>query len=340
MANKQLKLIYALKNGEIVNVSDVEKGLKCECVCPACGESLVAKKGNKVMHHFAHYAGHNCEYGYESSLHLAAKEILSNAKKIIIPAVYLVFPESYKKEELISESKEIKIDKVVLEKRYNDIVPDIVIYAGGKQFFVEIFVTHKIDDEKLTKLRSANISTIEIDLSKKSETVTTTELTDILLNDSSEKRWKYNAFAEYWLQKFYEVSDNRRLVRRGLATQVDNCPIKSRVWKGKSYANFIDDCLYCEYCISAEDDDIILCSGRHRISTIKDFSIPEEQRIKESDYVLQDIREMSVHAGNCPYCGHRIVKRHGPYGEFWGCSNYPHCDFKVPCVPETGAPDY
>ena len=87
MAKKQLRLTYALKNGEIVHISNVDKGLSCGCICPACGERLVAKKGEKMMHHFAHKSGSSCEYGYESSLHLAAKDILLNAKQIVIPAV-------------------------------------------------------------------------------------------------------------------------------------------------------------------------------------------------------------------------------------------------------------
>lgn len=161
MAKNQLNLIYALKGGEIVSIDDVESGLKCGCVCPSCGEQLVAKKGKKMMHHFAHYSGHSCEYGYESSLHLAAKDILSSAKKITIPPVFIKFDNSYKKDELICEAKEIIIDRVELEKRYDDIIPDIVVYSGGKQLFIEIFVTHSIDDVKLEKLRKATyLSTV------------------------------------------------------------------------------------------------------------------------------------------------------------------------------------
>ena len=32
----------------------------------------------------------------------------------------------------------------------------------------------------------------------------------------------------------------------------------------------------------------------------------------------------------CPICGGRLLKRNGPYGEFWGCSNYQDkgCKYK------------
>ena len=90
---KRNQLIYALKDGIAMSVENVESGLKCGCICPSCGEPLVAKKGTKRMHHFSHYSGHNCEYGYETSLHLAAKDILSKANRIVLPAVYIfIFP--------------------------------------------------------------------------------------------------------------------------------------------------------------------------------------------------------------------------------------------------------
>lgn len=29
----------------------------------------------------------------------------------------------------------------------------------------------------------------------------------------------------------------------------------------------------------------------------------------------------------CPKCGDKLVKRHGKYGDFIGCSNYPKCRY-------------
>ena len=29
----------------------------------------------------------------------------------------------------------------------------------------------------------------------------------------------------------------------------------------------------------------------------------------------------------CPMCGAALVRRNGPYGAFWGCSNYPRCHY-------------
>lgn len=51
---KQNKMVYAYKGDSIVNIEDVERGKECGCTCPACEKPLVAKKGPKKMHHFAH----------------------------------------------------------------------------------------------------------------------------------------------------------------------------------------------------------------------------------------------------------------------------------------------
>lgn len=336
MATTHLNLITALKDGQIVHIDDVGNGLKCGCVCPACGEPLVAKKGAKVKHHFAHYAGHSCEYGYESSLHLAAKDILSKAERILLPPVYVSFPDSYKKDELAYDATEIKIDRVELEKRFNDVVPDIVIYSGGKQLFVEVYVTHPVDAQKLEKLRKANISTIEIDLSNKKSITSAKELQEILLSNSTEKKWKYNSVSNKLLDRFYQAADPKECVSHGLAMHILDCPIDTRRWKGKPYANFTDDCLYCKYCISHSYGDGILCSGRLRIAAVKDFSIPDDQRIRESNSELETLREMAFAAKTCPYCGSKLVERTGTFGPFWGCKAYPSCRFKATVDQRTG----
>ena len=331
------ELIYALnKDGESVCISDVPSGLECNCVCPACGALLIAKKGAKRMHHFAHYKSKNCEYGYESSLHLAAKEILLHSKKIMIPPVYVTFPSASKPRELISKAMEIEIERVELERRFDDIIPDIVVYAGNKFFFIEIFVTHPIDEEKLKKLERHNISTIEIDLSHIEKSISTEELSDILLKKDSRKKWKYNSVEKHWLKRFIKISDKRELISRGLTIHVDGCPIAVRRWRGKAYANFYDDCIGCQYCISYNNNGYILCSGRTRISTKADFSISEKDRIINSNIQKIRNRNQVFMNGRCPDCGNQLIIQKGNEGNFLSCSHYPYCKFKAVINEETG----
>lgn len=239
---------------------------------------------------------------------------------MVIPPVYVEFPQSGKPKELISKEREISIDDVKLEKRFDSIIPDIVVYSGDKYFFIEIYVTHPIDDEKLKKLKEKNISTIEIDLSKIKRDISVEELSDILLKDSDRKSWKYNAVSDKWYQRFVKASDKMPLTQRGLALHVDGCPIGIRNRKGKNYANFVDDCTGCEYCFSYAHEGYILCSGRERIATKKDFLISKEERISNSN-------SLPLLARKCPYCNVQLVSKKIGDDQGWGC---PHCPFFIP----------
>ena len=267
---KKQHLQYGIKDNKLVHISEVEKGLECNCICPACKSKLIAKKENKVIHHFAHYNADECEYGYQTALHLAAKEILFNAKEMIIPSLFLKFPYTNRSSIKIFDEQRITIDNIELEKTYNDIVPDIVVYSHGSKFFVEIYVTHAIDDVKLEKIKNAKVSTLEIDLSKIERDITHEDLKHYLIDSCKEKYWKYNINTEIWMKRFKDIADKKTNISRGMAQHIDYCPINIRNYRGKSYANFIDDCLYCDYLVGNEIDGI-LCTGKKRISTKEDY---------------------------------------------------------------------
>ena len=238
---------------------------------------------------------------------------------MVIPPVYVEFPQSGKPKELISMEREISIDDVELEKRFDDIIPDIVVYSGDKYFFIEIYVTHPIDDEKLKKLKENNISTIEIDLSKIKRDISVEELSDILLNSSPQKSWKYHTESEKWYRHFEkDASDELPLKRHGGETYyVDRCPLGIQDLNRTYYANVRDECMRCEYCISYSRGKNLLCSGRKRISTIADFSIFKEERVSISSF-------LPLWARKCPYCNVQLVSKKIGDDKGWGC---PHCSF-------------
>jgi hypothetical protein len=145
-------------------------------------------------------------------------------------------------------------------------------------------------------------------------------------------------------KRFISVSDKREIISRGYALHIDNCPIRSRMWKGKPYANFIDDCIGCEFFVSSggkncnneNDNGYILCSGKQRIATLDDFKRGSEERIKEHDKKIDEQKTSLIADGRCPNCGGLLVQRKSKYGDFFGCDNYPHCRFTLNVNPETG----
>lgn len=62
-------------------------GKKCKCVCPGCGAALIAKHAEKdlVTPHFQHWHEGNCISGWESAIHLAAKQLIEQQRIIFVP---------------------------------------------------------------------------------------------------------------------------------------------------------------------------------------------------------------------------------------------------------------
>ena len=76
------KLPYGILKGRLVSVKEVSSGLACGCVCPRCKQRLVAKKGEIKVHHFAHHNADPCDYAVEVAVHMLARQMLEEAKRI------------------------------------------------------------------------------------------------------------------------------------------------------------------------------------------------------------------------------------------------------------------
>jgi hypothetical protein len=191
------KIPFGLKNGILVDVSEVESGLACGCVCPSCHRKLQANKGKIVSYYFSHDPSEDtraCESAFETAIHLMAKQILSEEGNAFFPELILRVTQSdangvLHEEKGIVESESLKrFDRVELEKRLENIRPDIIAYQGGVPFLVEVAVTNFSDNEKIKLIRSKSISAIEIDLSKVSYTTTKEELKQLVIKKVNNKK--------------------------------------------------------------------------------------------------------------------------------------------------------
>ena len=180
----------ALKNGNLISIDEVESGKDCGCFCPVCNSQLVARKGKIKVHHFAHYSSEECENYGESMFHLLAKKLLEEHKYIIVPS-FNIKTGNY------SEKKKIFFEKINAEISFKDIRPDIIAWKDDTSFcFIEITVTHGIDEDKLIKIKDYNVSTLEINLKDyyvNNKIFNYSEFKDFILNDLSyHKKWIYD----------------------------------------------------------------------------------------------------------------------------------------------------
>lgn len=174
---------YALnKYGDLVHVEDVPNGKNSECHCPYCGEPMIAKNGGKVVeHHFAHFSGSECKGYEETVLHLLAKEIIAEEKCVMLPEYRTL------------ASKLVQFENVEIEERNDSksIQPDIVgVTKDGLRLHIEIFVTHRIDEDKKQKLISGEFNCLEIQIPKNFG-CNKNKFKDFLIN-STERRWFIN----------------------------------------------------------------------------------------------------------------------------------------------------
>ena len=271
---------YGLRNGRIISVEDLnpisEFGLKCNCICPSCGDPLVARiRGTKKEKHFAHKSGADCGKAYESALHRLAKQVIDEGAEISLPPLessyacingYIVIDGIIKFPSYYSMAKPIIPDKgeTVVEKDMGAFRPDISIKHNGIELFIEIQVTHPVDDEKKKRIQEKKISCIEVDFSYyKNEILDESDIRDALAgkDNNVEIRWIYNKIIE----------EQNAIIQNNLETSfiIDSYKDKPRQETALSEIGFMHE-------IVANHDKILNCPQRKHFDGISFYAKKNE----------------------------------------------------------------
>ncbi|MFC4444227.1 hypothetical protein [Caulobacter henricii] len=178
--------------GRIVSIRDVVSGRACGCFCPACEEPLIARKSGgrprSRADHFAHARDGACVGALETALHKLAKQILTDALGVTLPAIAAehegVRRQSHGAKHQVFESG-------AAEVALPGVVADVVLRRGERALIVEILVTHASDAEKIARIRGLETSAIEIDLSKLSRRADPETVSEAVLV-SAPRKWLFN----------------------------------------------------------------------------------------------------------------------------------------------------
>lgn len=211
--NKDTSL--AIQYDKIVHISEVRRGLGCNCYCanPDCGSKMIARKGNIRAHHFAHYDKENCGKSYESALHKLAKEIIQEKKQIKLKP-FICEIKKFGMHELIPENDFIA-QEVKVEKSCGIYKVDLLLKNNTQELIVEIFVSHKTEDDKINYFKKNNLSAIEIDLSGLIEKQYERKMIkEIVLNDITKQVWlsikDYDSLFETKLEELNEEEELKK----------------------------------------------------------------------------------------------------------------------------------
>jgi len=177
-------------NGQLINIKSALRGLACNCTCARCGEPVVARKGLIREHHFSHHSNkESCVIQRESLLHLYAKQVIRDHLGLQLPPMPGAYPAS---EDQTSWWDFERVDEEVPQPGFQ---PDLVAHLrDGSQLFLEIAVTSFIGEEKLERIKTIGINTIEIDLSEllfSKQPIPSEEVKTQILEQTHNKSWIY-----------------------------------------------------------------------------------------------------------------------------------------------------
>lgn len=206
----------------------------------------------------------------------------------MLPPVLVGF-EGAKSAWEVAPARMTAIDAVRIESRLGSDVPDLILSVRDRCLAIEITVTHKTGEDKVRRLSEQGCSVLEIDLSKQSRFLTLAELKSIVVHGVECKRWRFNRLADDIRNDVHALCEQKPTIYRGLALHVDDCPIPARVWRGRPYANVIDDCWNCEHCVASGSSDgetrpPLLCLGR---SGIRAYDEWRSRRMKQPPAVAE-----------------------------------------------------
>lgn len=239
---------YGLRDGVLLHIAEVESGLACQCVCAACGERLVARKGRKRRHHFAHYVHTGCDGGSETVLHRLAKEIFLSLTHVVVPPYdfkrvkHFRYGRSVSHAERLAAGGIVPIESVRLEAPYPGVRPDIEIESHGKRLFIEIEVSHSVNQLKRRRLRAIDVPTIAIILDEVDAMLSREALTALLRDDELSKQWVYHPLEKAAVARSYQkYRANPRRYPRHVALQTQRRLVSPKHSSGQRHGSTITD---------------------------------------------------------------------------------------------------
>jgi len=77
------------------------------------------------------------------------------------------------------------------------------------------------------------------------------------------------------------------------------------------------------------DEDVKKVAARLAQKDVREL-VDDKSHVRNVKAAKYDT-DRKIASGICPKCGGSLVQRHGKFGYFYGCSNYPKCRFTIQC---------
>ncbi|HDC2533744.1 TPA: hypothetical protein O7147_003544, partial [Salmonella enterica] len=144
---------------KIMHIDSVPNGAKCNCICKACNDELTARNGGtQRQHHFAHRNFVESRPCLMTQLHLAMQHYFLGLAEIVIPS------EEFEYHGVVLKTPPVKVNVLSsrLEQRIGKFISDVYINTNIGDFYIEICVTHRCEQEKIDFYKNSKINSIEL----------------------------------------------------------------------------------------------------------------------------------------------------------------------------------
>lgn len=266
-----LKNPFGLKERTIVKVEDVSRGLECGCVCPNCGDRLIARQGDEKVWHFAH-ENEECSGAVEAAVHMIALQHLLGVKSITIPEFVFLLPGK----DWVEPVRRVNVRSAKSITLIEGARDDVELNCAGQRLLVHLAVGQESDDQKRVLLRERGLSAITIDLSPFLLAPTSFNVEESVsgkhtswLHNESFKQARIALKSDTWRRQ--GVTSAKKIYKG----RVYDCPLKAKS-QSKAFKDVtvsIDsECADCPHLIF-KSPERILCAGKHRVDSLSKMRV-------------------------------------------------------------------
>jgi|GEM_PF-6600474 len=179
MSKQNFKVALDCHTRRVVHIDEVEEGFK-NGLCPTCNERLIAANLNRSTRkkdtYFRHKNQSNCSG--ETLIHLWSKQIIHDHLSLIVPSCDYSTKEhnktpsfnpenTWKENSITFTFNSASLEKTITSPSTNESrIPDVTLFFNGSPIlYVEIHVTHRVNNEKKRFFEDAKLNCLEIDMS-------------------------------------------------------------------------------------------------------------------------------------------------------------------------------
>lgn len=225
-----IKLPFGLRNEKLIHISqltETERGEKCNCICPNCKKPLSAKMGEIRQYHFAHQADSQCNISLALAIGLLqfAKEIIQANNEILLPG-WKISQKDFANHELsfLFSDDKYRTEQDPKLSTYTfvstkDRSSDVLIKIRNHPVIIRIFVSPLLN--ATTPTEHSRLPMFNLDLSFLSKVDLTSPQTksiieEQILHNEKNKTWLNNPKKESKLKEISEqlFEDNKDYINR------------------------------------------------------------------------------------------------------------------------------